>query len=167
MNPNFTVLLADDNPDDLTLFRTALRKADVPEIRLQTVCDGEEAIAYLTGGGDFRDRSAYPLPDIVLLDLNMPRVNGFEALQWIRGDANFGLLIVHILTSSSRAADVNRAYELRANSFVTKPGRVSDLIAFIQELSAWHKFISLPGLAQKSNVDGNKYFEADTPGKSF
>ncbi len=146
-NYSLTVLLAEDNKDDLTLFRMALKKADVPEVRLQTVCDGEEAIAYLTGGGDFTDRAACPLPDVVLLDLNMPRINGFEVLQWIRQDPKFSSLLVHILTTSCRDADVRRAYELRANSYVTKPGRVEDLVAFIRGLVLWHKFICLPILS--------------------
>jgi len=144
INPNLNILLAEDNQDDITLFRMALEKANVPEVQLQTVCDGEEAIAYLTGEGNFSEREAHPLPDIVLLDLNMPRANGFEVLQWIRLDAKFSSLMVHVLTTSSRESDIRRAYELRANSYVVKPSRVNDLVLLIQRFVAWHLCVSLP-----------------------
>ena len=152
INSSLIILLAEDSQDDITLFRMALEKANVQEVRLQTVRDGEEAIAYLSGAGIFCDRAAHPLPDIVLLDLNMPRLNGFEVLQWIRQEAKFNLLMVDILTTSSREADVRRAYELRANSYVIKPSRVNDLVILIQRFVAWHCCVSLPKISPENSL---------------
>ncbi len=142
MSPTLTILLVEDNEDDLTLFRSALKKAEVPEVNLLTVSDGEEAVAYLRESPVSETIS--PIPHVVLLDLNMPRRNGFEVLQWIRDDPRFSLLTVHVLTTSARQVDVEQAYALRANSYIVKPSHISDLVAWIQAMVAWHKFVSLP-----------------------
>ena len=92
------------------------------------------------------------MPDIVLLDLNMPRRNGFEVLQWIREDARFNLLMVHVFTTSSRQADVQRAYALRANAYVVKPSHIHELVLLIQSLAAWHRCITFPSLAASAGV---------------
>lgn len=142
-NSSLNILLVEDNQDDATLFRMALDKAQVPA-RLQNVCDGEEAIAYLKGEGKYRDRALHPLADLILLDLNMPRLNGFEVLKWIRNDATFKQLIVHVLTASCRDVDVQRAYDLWANSYIVKPSRLDELVRFIGALIASHGFVCLP-----------------------
>lgn len=144
-NSSLNLLLAEDNQDDVILFRMALDKANVP-VQLQIVCDGEQAVEYLKGEGKYSNRSAHPIPDMVLLDLNMPRRNGFEVLEWIRNDDIHKHLMVHVFTASSRAVDVLRAYELWATSYVIKPSRMNDLGTFIQGLIAWQKFVSLPKL---------------------
>jgi CheY-like chemotaxis protein len=141
-NLSLNILLSEDNQDDLTLFQMALDKAKV-SARLQTVRDGEEAIDYLKGENDFSDRKAHPLPDLILLDLNMPRRNGFEVLEWIRQDAIYKHLMVHVLTASCREVDVRRAYDLHANSYIVKPSRVNELVSFITGLINWHRFVCL------------------------
>ena len=137
------ILLAEDNEDDVFLVRHAFKKAGATS-RLQTVCDGAEAQAYLKGEGAYADRLAHPFPDILLLDLNMPRMNGFELLEWLRQDSQCSRLVVHVLTASARAEDVERAYALRANSYVMKPSRVDELAAFVAALHEWHRFTVLP-----------------------
>lgn len=87
-NSVINILLAEDNEDDVVLFRMAMEKANV-SAKLQHVADGADALAYLKGEDAFGDREAHPLPDLVLLDLNMPRRNGFEVLEWIRQDATY------------------------------------------------------------------------------
>jgi len=137
------ILVAEDNDDDVVLLQHAFKKSATTS-RVQVVCNGLLAVAYLKGEGAYGDRSEHPFPDILLLDLNMPRMNGFEVLEWVRRDSRCNLLVVHILTASSRQADVQRAYELRANSYVTKPSRVDELADFIKTLHNWHSFTCLP-----------------------
>jgi CheY-like chemotaxis protein len=114
------ILLVEDLEDDILLSRRAFAaaKLDVP---LQIVRDGEEAIAYLMGTGKYARRDEFPLPDLILLDLKMPKVNGLDVLRWIRSHPQLKTLRVIVLTSSEDIYDVNRAYELGANSFLVKP----------------------------------------------
>jgi CheY-like chemotaxis protein len=137
------ILLVEDNRDDVFFFENAFKKAGANG-RLKAVADGKEALAYLTSEGIYSDRVNYPFPDVVLLDLNMPRMNGFEVLEWIRRDRNCGRLIVHVLTSSCREADVQRAYDLHANGYVVKPSRLEQLVAFVTALQEWHRFVVVP-----------------------
>ena len=137
------ILVAEDLEDDVFLLKQAFNKAQVTS-RLESVKDGMEAQAYLKGEGAFADRTAHPFPDILLLDLNMPRMNGFELLEWMRQDEQCRRVVTHVLTASSREADVDRAYELGANSYVLKPSRIGDLVAFVKALHEWHRFTVLP-----------------------
>jgi CheY-like chemotaxis protein len=137
------ILLVDDNVDDVFLFEEAHRKAGVFST-LHSVNDGVEAVAYLRGEGAYADRSAHPMPDVVLLDLNMPRMNGFEFLEWVRKDERCGRLIVHVLSSSCRDVDIDRAYDLHANSYMMKPSRMDELVRLVAALDQWHHFARLP-----------------------
>src|SRR6185503_2275578 len=103
-----TILLVEDNEDDVFIMQTAWRKAEMPN-PLQVAGDGEEAILYLKGDGDYGDRRKHPLPIVMFLDLNMPRKNGFEVLQWLRQQSGTKRIIVNILSASSRDEDVNHA----------------------------------------------------------
>ena len=121
VTPNTCVLIAEDNDADVLTIRRAFKQLGFPLI-LKVVENGADAIAYLKGDGDFGDRSHYPVPDLLLLDLKMPGTNGFEVLQWVREqDDEIGSLRVVVLTTSDAIKDVNRAYQLGANSFLTKP----------------------------------------------
>ncbi len=142
-NSALQILLAEDNENDSTILRIALERAKVAA-HLHVVSDGEEAIAYLKGENRYADRVTYPVPDILLLDLNMPRRNGMEVLEWIRNDEIYQYLIVHVFSASSRAEDVKRVYELHANSYAVKPSRLDDLTSFIHGLVTWHRFAVLP-----------------------
>lgn len=137
------ILLAEDSPDDVLLLQHAFEKAGVAH-RLEVVCDGMEAMEYLNGENAYADREQHPFPDVLLLDLNMPRMNGFEVLEQVRREPRYRRLLVHVLTASSREADVERAYDLGANSYVLKPSLMSDLVAFASVLKQWHQFVSLP-----------------------
>ena len=137
------ILLAEDREDDVVLMQQAFNKAGVTS-RLHVVRDGAEALAYLKGEGKYADRSAFPAPDVLLLDVNMPQLNGFEVLAWVREEPSYSRLMVHMLSGSSLEADVQRSYDLRANSYVVKPNRVDDLIAFVSAFHVLHRFVRLP-----------------------
>jgi CheY-like chemotaxis protein len=143
MSSTLNILAAEDNEDDLFLLQEAFKKNGTTS-RLLTVRDGVEAVAYLKGEETYGDRVEYPFPDVLLLDLNMPRMNGFEVLEWLRQDSQCSRLVVHVLTASARKGDVERAYSLRANSFVVKPSRFNDLVAFVKTLHQWHQFTAFP-----------------------
>ena len=143
VNRALNILLAEDNEDDVFLLREAFKRAGVGT-PLHRVANGLETQAYLKGEGAYADRTTYPVPDIVLLDLNMPRMNGFEVLEWVRRDAQWSRLVVHVLTASPRETDIQRAYGLAANSYVVKPTRIDELVAFVTALHQWHRFTALP-----------------------
>src|SRR6266850_4379035 len=119
MSDQAVILLAEDREDDIVLVRRAFAKAYVLN-PLQIVRDGEELVAYLKGEGKYANRAEYPLPDLLLLDLKMPRMDGFQVLEWIRQQPGLSNLRVVVLTSSENMRDVNRAYQLGANSFMVK-----------------------------------------------
>lgn len=145
------ILVAEDNEDDVFLLRQALKKVPVPAA-LHVVSNGADAVVWLEGAGAYADRKKYPLPDVLLLDLNMPRLNGFEVLSWVRGNAQWSRLMVHVLTSSSRESDVRLAYELRANSYILKPTRLDELVAFLVTLHDWQKFVCLPARTRNESL---------------
>ena len=99
MNAPITILLVDDNEDDIFFSKHALREAQITN-PYQTVTDGKEAIDYLSGAGKFADRTQFPLPGLMLLDLKMPRKTGFDVLQWVREQTHLRTLPIIILTTS-------------------------------------------------------------------
>ncbi|SRR5258706_8217724 len=114
------ILIAEDLEDDVFLIRRSLEKANVFN-PIQVVGSGDDAIAYLKGEGKFANRSEYPPPSLLLLDLKMPRTDGFQVLRWVRQQPGLKALRVIVLTSSEDIRDVNQAYEYGANSFLVKP----------------------------------------------
>ena len=120
------ILLAEDEEDYVLLIKEAFAKASIPN-PLHVVWNGQEAIAYLKGQGKYSNRDEYPLPELLLLDLKMPRVNGFEVLKWLRAEPSLSSLRVLVLTSSDQIRDVNEAYQLGANSFMVKPSDFEDI----------------------------------------
>jgi CheY-like chemotaxis protein len=145
MTESDVLLYAEDDVAYADLLRSILGQSGARH-RMVHVRDGEQAIAYLKGEGEFADRQKYPLPSVALLDLKMPRKGGFEVLQWIRHESNFRHLPVVVLTSSDELRDINRAYQLGANSFLMKPFNVHDLKEMLKALEGfWLKYnVSVP-----------------------
>jgi CheY-like chemotaxis protein len=114
------LLHVEDDPNDVLLLQRAFRKANAA-LTIHAVTDGDKAVAYLSGADEFADREKYPLPTVALLDLKMPRKSGLEVLAWIRNEPKLRRLVVIIFTSSKHDEDVNKAYELGANSYLVKP----------------------------------------------
>jgi CheY-like chemotaxis protein len=130
MSESGHILVAEDDPTDAFFFQRAFKRAGLP-VLLHFVRDGQEVIDYLRGTGIFADRTAYPLPQLVLLDLKMPRLDGFEVLEWVRQQPGFSSLQVVIFSSSDEAKDINRAYGLGANWYLVKPHSMDELTALV------------------------------------
>lgn len=114
-----TVLLVEDNPDDIFLLKMACQRTGIPH-ELKVVTDGAMAIDYLSGAGSFADRTAHPLPDVVFLDIKLPKCDGHEVVRWIRSQPGLKNLPVVMLTVSSQKSDLERAYELGVTSYLQK-----------------------------------------------
>jgi CheY-like chemotaxis protein len=116
----FKVLLVDDSMDDAFFVRRALDKIGWGK-RCMVVEDGEEAIKYLRGEGIYADRQTYPFPTVILSDLKMPRMNGFELLRWVRDHPDCSVIPTILFSSSAVESDVKEAYMLGANAYIVKP----------------------------------------------
>ena len=139
-----TVLLIEDNPDDAELITHAFKKAGIAN-PLIVVDDGDKAIDYLHGRSAYADRADFPLPGLFLLDLKLPRRSGFEVLEAIRANYPTRNVPVVVLTSSNQANDIERAYELGANSYLVKPIGRDSLITMVHSLDAfWLKLNQAP-----------------------
>ena len=137
MNPReCVILLAEDDVNDVLLVQRAFQKSSIAN-PLQVVRDGEEAVAYLSGNLQYADRDRYPLPVLLLMDLKMPRRSGLEVLVWLRQQPGLKRLPVVVLTSSNQSPDINRAYELGANSYAVKPCTLEGYGKFAEALLAW------------------------------
>jgi len=128
--PQVVILHVEDDSDDAFFLERAFRKA-LPECMVRRVNDGRIAIDYLGGVGQFATPGANPKADLVLLDLKMPEVSGFEVLQWIRSRSQFQSLQVVVLSGSSVLADKERAFQLGANAYFVKTPEYADVVAFV------------------------------------
>lgn len=127
------ILLVEDDDNDVVLLRRAFAKSRLANA-LKVVADGEAALAYLAGEAPYEDRV---LPELVLLDLKLPRKSGHEVLEWIRSQPGLRYLPVVVLTSSREKADLERAYALGANSYLVKPPDFEALIEMVQTLDVY------------------------------
>ena len=135
------ILLAEDNDDHVALILRAFRKASLLN-PVFVVRDGQETVDYRAGDGKYADRTAFPLPSLLLLDLRMPNKNGFEVLHWIRGSPQFRRLRVVVLTTSEDLRDVNRAYEMGVNSFLVKPLDLQDFVHLTNAIKGYWLWMS-------------------------
>jgi len=139
-----TILLADDDEDDRLMTRDALREARLHN-DLHTVVDGVELLEYLRNEGAYKNPETAPWPGLVLLDLNMPRMDGREALQEIKRDPALRALPVVVLTTSKAEEDIVRTYELGVNSFISKPVTFMGLVEVMKAFSRyWLEIVDLP-----------------------
>lgn len=127
------ILYAEDDPDDVVIFKMAFKRATLPHV-LHCVDDGEAAIGWLNGEGDYADREKYPLPDVLILDLKMPKRTGFDVLEWARKSSQFATLQVIVRSSSDDPQDVKRAYELGASTYFVKSASAQDVIQYLRLL---------------------------------
>jgi len=145
MNDGATILLAEDREDDIILVQRAFERGGILN-PLFVVRDGEEAINYLSGVFPFSDRVCFPIPALLLLDLKMPRADGFDVLRWLKTQPDLASLRVVVLTSSEDIRDVTKAYQLGANSFLVKPLDFHNTIAMVETITDyWLRTTMKPG----------------------
>jgi CheY-like chemotaxis protein len=143
-----SILVVEDNDDHVFLLRHAFQKAGILN-HVQVASTGEDAIAYLAGSGRYSDWNEFPLPSIVLLDLKLPVMNGFDVLRWIRKQPGLKALRVAMLTSSALDKEINTAYEVGANVFLTKPVELDKLIEMMKVFRAhWLDFAQAPQVSR-------------------
>lgn len=135
------ILVAEDKEDDITLLRRAFQNANITN-PIHIVRDGKECIQYLSGTGKYANRDEYPIPVLLLLDLKMPHINGFEVLKWIRAQPTLKLLPVVVLTTSEDIFDINRAYELGANSFLVKTLDIQTFSDVVEQVGRYWLYFS-------------------------
>ena len=139
-----TILLADDDEDDQMLAQQAFEECRLTN-ELHIVADGEELLDYLRGRGDYAAAGTAPRPGLILLDLNMPRMDGREALREIKADPALRSIPVVVLTTSKQEQDILRSYDLGVNSFITKPVTFEGLVDVIKTLGRyWFELVRLP-----------------------
>ena len=155
--PNL-ILLVEDREDDVRLLLKAFEQSGV-KAPIHVVRDGEEAIHYLAGKGKYAVRSEYPLPTVMLLDLKMPRVDGFEVLKWVRAQPTLRNLLILVLTCSEDIRDVNRAYELGANSFLVKPHDFADTRELGKDILNYWINANQPPTTARPTINGPKQTE--------
>jgi CheY-like chemotaxis protein len=144
MNDDFVVLMADDDEDDRLLAKTAWSKSKLRN-KLYFVNDGVELLDYLHRRGEWAAPEAAPTPGLILLDLNMPRMDGREALQHIRADERTRHIPIVVLTTSAAEEDVLHTYNLGVNSFITKPVTFDGLVRVVQAMSEyWLEIVRVP-----------------------
>jgi len=129
------ILVAEDDPNDVFFLRRAFQKASV-KCRILDVPNGQEAIRYLEGSTPYSNRADFPLPNLLLLDLKMPLMNGFDVLEWLRTRPSMAELPALVLSSSAHEEDVTRARSLGARDYHVKPSDLNQLTQLAQELGA-------------------------------
>ena len=147
MNENYQkvpILMADDDEEDRLLTQEAMEGTELLNL-LRFVEDGEQLMHYLTGEGEYSDREAFPLPGLILLDLNMPKKDGRECLKIIKADPKLRHIPIVILTTSKAERDILESYNLGANSFITKPVTFGSLVETMETVRKyWIQIVKLP-----------------------
>lgn len=140
------VLLAEDDENDVYFLERAFQQVKIPH-PIFRVADGDEAIRYLAGAGEYEDRTKFPLPGLMLLDLKMPRKNGFEVIEWVRNQPGLRRLPLVVFTSSKEQPDLRQAYDLGANTYLVKPVKFEDLVELVRAINSyWLTSAEMPDL---------------------
>ena len=144
MNSDTTeILIVEDNPNDAQLTMRSLKKNNLAN-KIMHVSDGQAAVDYLFGEGEYQGRNVLDQPKVVLLDLKLPKLNGLQVLARIRGDARTKMLPVVILTSSQQESDLIESYKLGANSYIVKPVEFENFAKSVQEVGLYWLLLNKP-----------------------
>jgi CheY-like chemotaxis protein len=128
------ILYAEDDPDDVAIFKMAYDKVGLPYV-LHFVEDGQAAVDWLSGTGAFADRAQFPVPDLLILDLKMPRKTGFDVLEWVRKESEFKKMRILIVSSSDEPRDLNRAYHLGVTAYFVKSVSFREVMEHLRSAS--------------------------------
>jgi CheY-like chemotaxis protein len=142
-NSQVEILLVEDNPQDLELAQRALRKAKVSN-RIQVARDGAEALEFIFCEGPHAARQIEDTPRMILLDLKLPKVDGLEVLQRLKGDPRTRMIPVVVLTSSKEQSDVVESYQLGVNSYIVKPVNFESFVAAVQQIGMYWLLLNQP-----------------------
>lgn len=140
---NFTILLVEDDPNDVLLLERAFKKNNITN-PIRVVTDGEQAISYLSGVGKYADRTLFPSPKIIVMDIKMPRKSGLEVLEWIKENPRYQVIPTLVMSSSSQEKDIQMAYELGANTYLVKPSTFEELQSMIKAVYDYWKLGQKP-----------------------
>src|SRR5262245_5338929 len=150
MNPHSRpILLVEDDENDVFFLRHAFEAAEIKN-PLKVVVDGQQAIDYLTGSGQYADRGRFPFPWLVLLDLKLPVKMGIEVLKWIRERPEFATLLVVVLTSSADAHDIDESFRYGARSFLVKPVSVEKRLELAKAIK--HYWVELNQSSESASI---------------
>src|SRR5438445_13345475 len=127
------ILLVEDDEADILLLRRAFRNAHIANPLIE-VRDGQAAIQYLSGEGDYADRTRYPIPFLILLDLRLPKLSGFEVIAWMRDQPELVKLTIVVLTTSDHVPDITKSHELGTNSYLDKTGTFDELVEMLKRI---------------------------------
>ena len=148
-----TLLVVEDNEDDIFFIERIFKQMGA-RCDLRFVRDGVEAVEYLSGKGQFEDRLKSPLPTIILMDLKMPRMNGFEVLEWMQKQPEIKLIPTIVVTSSTMQEDVTRAYRAGANAVMNKPVDKDSLLQMLKTFHLyWTDYVEMPEVKPAQALD--------------
>lgn len=145
------ILLAEDNPDDIAITKRAFRDAKIMN-KLYIVRDGQEAIDFLFHQGIYADPLKAPRPGLILLDINMPKMNGIEVLKRVKGEKTLRALPVVMLTVSKRDEDIIKSYDYGCNSFIQKPVEFEKFVELVKEIGLYWGIHNIPNINEINNV---------------
>ena len=148
-----TLLIVEDSEDDIFFIERIFKQLNA-RCELRFVRDGVEAVDYLAGKHNFKDRAQYPVPTIILMDLKMPRMNGFEVLEWMQTQPEIKLIPTIVVTSSTLQEDVTKAYRLGANAVMNKPVDKDSLLQMLRSFHVyWTDFVEMPEVKPSALAD--------------
>ena len=148
MDAMLPILIAEDNEDDVYILQYALKKAGLTN-PVQICCDGLEVIRYLRAEGVYANRDEFPFPRLLVLDLKMPGLTGFEVLRWRRDHPDCSVIPCIVLSTSRETSDIVQSYELGANAYFTKPGDIDELANLFRRVDQFWSASELPPLPEK------------------
>jgi CheY-like chemotaxis protein len=154
MKCGFTILLAEDDPNDLTLFRYAVADSATEariNINVRVVRDGVEAIEYLGGDGNFADRNIHVFPDLIVLDLKMPKLTGLDVLKWLGENPDYHRIPKILLSGSSEERDIEEAYQLGVNTYFQKPATLDEYRELVHHMILYWSHTKRPVIRQMAH----------------
>ncbi len=153
-NPRPAILIAEDDRNDSYILQRTLKKVGITN-PVQLVEDGEQALSYLRGEGKYKDRTVYPFPGVIITDLKMPKIDGFEVLKWLRNHPECGVIPAMVLSASAMEKDVVRAYQEGANCYMQKPRTTDELAHMLKLLFDFWNICKIPSLASSECAEPN------------